>query len=224
MTNKPIKGDTAFPPSPPGIYPQLTPGYPVQPPITVARPRRRWPALAIAAIAGAAVASLASALIAVQVRSDDRIDQSQLSSPATVTISATTTPATPPLPTVDANRKTCQQGWIAAGRNIQSAKTAVSALPPDLKVGQPALATNPEWMALARQAAEFYGAASDSLAANIAPGTTPVLAEAARTSVKALRLLADAIRTNDPIVGNAGAIANETTQQTGALCTRLVPS
>ena len=69
----------------------------------------------------------------------------------------------------------------------------------------------------------LYSQAGSALESNIAPGTTPVLAEAAQTSVKALRLLGDAIRTSDPITGNAVTIANETTQQTGALCVRLAP-
>ncbi len=221
MNKNPFGVDTAFPPPPPAYPPP--PGYPPQPPGPGARARRRWPALVLAGIAGAVVASVASVLITVQVR-DNTVQQRQPSSPATVTVTAPTPPAQTPLPTAEANRKTCQQGWVAAGDHIRSAQAAVAGLPPDVKIGDPAVASNPQWSAAVQQAADFYRQASDALAPNIAPGTTPVLAEAAHTSVKALRLLADAIKTSDAITGNAVAIANETTQQTGALCVRLVPS
>lgn len=223
MNEKPFGVDTAFPPPPPAFPPPPHPGYPPQLPGPSARARRRWPVLVASGIAGAIVASAVSTIVTVQAR-DGASSQPRVSSPTTVTVAAPTPPAQVPLPTAEANRQTCRQGWIAAGNHIKSAQAAVSGLPPEIKVGDPAVASNPQWAAAVQQAADFYRQAGDALAPNIAPGTTPVLAEAARTSVKALRLLADAIRTSDPITGNAVAIANETTQQTGDLCVRLVPS
>ena len=96
-----------------------------------------------------------------------------------------------------------------------------SVLPPDVKVGDPAATSNPQWASSIRRAADLYTQASAALDGSIAPGATSVLSEAARTSVCTLRVLGEAIRTSDPITGNAVTMANESTQLTGALCVRL---
>lgn len=206
-----------LPPPPP-------PGYSPQPPGPPARSRRRWTALVAAAVIGGIIASTAAAVITVQARDDNTTSAAaSLPTPVTVTVAAPTPAPPSPLPTSQADRQTCQQGWGNAGNLIRSAQAAVSVLPPDVKVGDPATTSNPQWAEAVQQAADFYSQASSALESSIAPGTTPVLAEAALTSVKALRLLSDAIKTSDPITGNAISIANETTQQTGALCVRLAP-
>ncbi|WP_249026263.1 hypothetical protein [Mycobacterium xenopi] len=87
----------------------------------------------------------------------------------------------------------------------------------------PAVQRNPEWAAAVRKAGGFYRQASEALAAQIAPGTTPVLNQAAQTAVKAFRVLGDSYITFDPISGNAHEIAVAASKQMTALCTRLAP-
>ena len=82
---------------------------------------------------------------------------------------------------------------------------------------------NPEWASAVRRAGGFYTQASEALRAKIAPGTTPVLAAAANTTVKAFHVLGESYATFDPIAGNAHDIAVEASDQMFALCTRLAP-
>ncbi len=63
--------------------------------------------------------------------------------PVTVTVAAPTPAPPAPLPTSQADRQTCRQGWINAGNLIKSAQAAVTVLPPDVKVGDPATALEP---------------------------------------------------------------------------------
>ncbi|MDO2394864.1 hypothetical protein QRB38_13690 [Mycobacterium avium subsp. hominissuis] len=92
-----------------------------------------------------------------------------------------------------------------------------------MKVGDPAIQSDPSMSAAVQDAASAYRRAADVLDKAIAPGTTPVLAEAAHTAVNASRLLADAIGNNDPINGNAGDIADAAAGHIGLLCQRLAP-
>ncbi|PBA23623.1 MAG: hypothetical protein EKK51_27055 [Mycolicibacterium sp.] len=216
MTHKSFGVDTAFPPPPP---PQM-PGYPPLPPGPPAGGSRRWPVLVGAAIVGAVVSAVAAFAITTQAR--DTTVQG-LPAPTTVTVAAPT-PAPPvPLPTTEADRQTCQQGWIPAGNLIDQALAAVRTLPDGIKVGDPAVRSNPDWTAAVRRAADAYQQAGDALAGSIAPGTTPALAEAGRTAVNSLHLLASAMRTGDPATGNAGEIVNTSGSQVGHLCQRLAP-
>lgn len=184
--------------------------------------RRRWPALIAAAVLGAILAGTATAVGVIHAR-DDAGGAEIASAPMTVTVAPAVPPAPKPLPATEADRLTCRDGWLEAGNYIRSARATMRALPPGVKVGDPTAMNNPEWRAVAQEAADSYRKASEVLEAAIAPGTTPVLAEAAHTSVKALRLLADSIATSDPITGNAIEIGNEAGPQTRALCVRLAP-
>jgi len=92
-----------------------------------------------------------------------------------------------------------------------------------VNVGDPAIRSNPDWSNAVQRATDSYRQAGDVLAANITPGTTPVLAEAAQTAVQALHLLADAMAVTDPVIGNAGEIVNAAGAQVGLLCKRLAP-
>jgi hypothetical protein len=92
-----------------------------------------------------------------------------------------------------------------------------------MKVLDPAVQANPDWAAAVRKAGDFYKQASESLRTQIAPGTTPILAQAANTAVNAFRLLGDAYINSDPIAGNAYDIALESSDQMAALCTRFAP-
>lgn len=206
----------AWPPPPPA-------GPPFQPypqPPTDGR-RRRGPVVA-AAVLGAVIAAVATAAIAVQSRPDPTAAPAA-HAPVTVTVPAPKPAAPSPLPTEQANHQTCYDGWDGASRFIDQAEAALATLPSGVKVGQPEVPTNPTWNAAAQQAATAYRQASDALKVGIAPGTTPMLAEAANTGVKQLRLLADAISTNNLMIGNAIEVGNASAKEIGTLCTRLVP-
>jgi hypothetical protein len=213
--------DTAFPPPPP---PPVMPGYSPLPPGPPAdgRRHRRWPVLAAAGVAGV-VAAVAAAVITVQARDTTTPAAPETRVPVTVTVPAPVPPSPAPLPTAQADRQTCEQGWIPAGHFIDSAKAALATLPKGINIGDPVVRTNPDWIATAQRAGDFYRQAGDALKSAIAPGTTPILAEAASTAVKALRVLGDANSTNDLVIGNAIEISNATAKEVGVLCTRLAP-
>jgi hypothetical protein len=214
--------DVAFPPPPP---PPVMPGYPPLPPgpPPADTHRRRWPVLVAAGVVGAVVAALAAAVITVQARDTIKAKASEAHAPVTLTVPAPTPAPPAPLPTAQADRQTCEQGWIPAGRLVDSGKAALATLPEGIKIGDPVVPTNPDWTATAQRAGDSYRQASEALKSAIAPGTTPILAEAASSAAKALRVLGDAISTNDLIVGNAIEIGNATAKQVGVLCYRLAP-
>lgn len=229
--------DTAFPPHPQspvgytpvppqGGYPVPPPGYPPLPPHgqPIPRPRRprRWPAIVAAGVVGAVVASAVALGISLQGRGTDSTP-TQAAAPVTVTVSAPTSAAPAPLPVAQADSQTCRQGWIPAGNLTDAAQGALHTLPPGVKVGDPQIESNPSWKSAVDQAAASYNRAADALEGAIAPGTTPVLAEAAHAAVNALRLLGDSYAVNAPILGNAVDIANDAGGHVGLLCQRLAP-
>lgn len=218
MSHNTFRVDTALPPTPPQL-----PGYPPLPPVPPSGGgrRRRWPALVAAAAVGAVVAAGAAALITTQAR--DGAATSAAPAPSTVKVPAPTPAAPAPLPTAQADRQTCQVGFIGTQAPTKSAAQALAILPPGMKVLDPAVQSNPDWAAAVRRAGDYYRQASDALRAHIAPGTTPVLAQAANTAVNAFRLVGDAYVNGDPIAGNAFELALESSDQMVALCQRLAP-
>lgn len=215
--------DVAFPPPlPPPPDPGKWPPPPGPPPPPPGGSRRSWPALATAVAAGAVVAAIIAAVITMQVR-----DTTPAAAPTHAPVTKTVQPPAPaspaPLPTAQADRQTCEQGWIPAGHFIDSGKAALRTLPGGVRIGDPIVKTNPDWNAAAQQAASFYRQAGDAMASAIAPGTTPILAAAADTAVKELRLFSVVISTNDATVGNAGTLGNATANAVGTLCERLAP-
>lgn len=218
MTHNTFGVGTVPPPYPPQI-----PGYPPLPPSPpTGGGRRRWPILLAAATVGAAVAAGAAAVITTQVR-DATASAPNLPAQVTVSVPAPTPAAPAPLPTEQADRQTCQQGWVPAGQAIDSATSSLNVLPKGMKVVDPAVQANPEWANAVSKAGEFYRQASSTLDGQIAPGTTPVLAEAAHTAVTALHALGDAMSPPSDINGNVGEIANAAAAQVGVLCQRLAP-
>lgn len=210
----------APPPTPP---PPTTTGYSSWPANQPGSSRpRRWPALLIAASAGALVAAAAAAVTTVQLRDEPGRAQASPSS-VTITVEPPAPSSPAPLPNAEADRLTCEQGWMRAGDLIAAARRELATTPAGLPVTDPAIGANPQWTSAVDQAGDLYRQAGDTLAASIAPGTTPVLAEASNTAADAARLLGDAISSRDPINGNAGEIANEAAAQMGALCQRLAP-
>lgn len=208
--------------APPPAPPQ-TPGYPPLPPgpPSGGQRRRRWPVLVAAAAVGAVVAAGAATLITTQAR--DTASPSAAAQPSTVTVPAPIPSGPAPLPAAQADRETCQVGFIGTQAPTKSAAQALAILPPGVKVLDPAVRNNPTWEEAVRTAGESYRQASDALRAHIAPGTTPVLAQAANTAVSAFRLVGDAYVTFDPIAGNAFEMALESSDQMVALCQRLAP-
>jgi hypothetical protein len=188
-------------------------------------------ALLAAGVAGALVAAVTAATIITQIDNAETPGETHTRAAVTVTAAPPAMPAVPavpavpaptPLPAEEANRQTCKQGWILAGNFIHAAQEAVADLPPS-SLGDPALLGHPDWVAATQQAAGFYYQASEALKSAVDPGTTPVLADASTTAVKALRLLADVFLTNDAISDNAIEIANAASKDIGVLCMRLVP-
>lgn len=178
--------------------------------------------LVAAGIAGAVVASITAALITLQSRDATGGAAGVASTPATTVTVAAPTPQSPaPLPTGQANRNTCLQGWVPASNLMASAVAAVDTLPPGMQIRDPMVQTNPQWGAALQTAGDFYREASDVLEVHIAPGTAPLLYEASVTAVKALRVLADATARPSEISGNASNIANEAATQVDVLCTLL---
>lgn len=175
-----------------------------------------------AAVLGAVLAAIATAAIAAQSRPDPTAAPAA-HAPVTVTVPAPKPAAPSPLPTEQANHQTCANGWDGASRFISEAHAALATLPNGVKVGEPAVPANPAWNASAQRAAAAYQRASDVLSAAIAPGTTPMLAEAAQTGVKQLRLSAYAIRSNDSMMGNVGEVGNATIEELDNLCDRFSP-
>jgi hypothetical protein len=202
------------------------PGYSPLPPGPAPRGsgKRRWRALVSAGVIGGTIASLAAAVIIVQTRDTGATTKAApVPTPVTVTVGAPSPARPSPLPAAQADRQTCQQGWVPAGNLADAAVRALQVLPAGVKVGDPAIQSNPEWAAAVQNAADSYRRAGDTLDSAVTPGTTPVLAEAAHTAVKALRLLGDSISKGDPVNGNAGEIVDAAGGQVGVLCTRLAP-
>ena len=124
--------DTAFPPPPPPPVPGWPPHQPPGPPPARPARGRRWPVLVAAGAIAATIASVAAASITLSARDTGPSDASVTSSPVTVTVAAPTPAAPAPLPTAEADRQTCQDGWVQAGNLIRSAQDAISVLPPEL--------------------------------------------------------------------------------------------
>lgn len=217
--------DTAFPPPPPPPVPGWPPQQPPPPGPPPARPaahsRRRWPLLVAVGATAAAITSVAAAAITLNTRSSGSSESH--TAPVTVTVAAPTTPAPAPLPTTQADLQTCKQGFLATDAPSRSAKEALATLPPGVKILDPIVQQDPKLSDAVRSAGEYYIQASQALATNIAPGTTPVLFDAANTMAKSLRVLGDSYTTFNPIAGNAHAITNEANSQMIALCSRLAP-
>lgn len=215
--------DIAFPPPlPPPPDPGKWPPPPGPPPPPPRRSRRSWPTLAAAAAAGAVVAAIIAAVITMQVR-----DTTPAAAPTHAPVTKTVQPPTPqspaPLPTAQADHQTCYQGWDVASHYTDMAKDALRVLPNGMKVSDPAIQSNPDWTAALKRAGSLYQQASDTLRAQIAPGTTPVLVAAANTAVEALHTLGDATANPTAANGNAFGIADAAAKEVGALCNRLAP-
>jgi len=211
--------DIALPPPPsvPG-FPPLPPGPP-----PAHGPRRRWPVLVAAGLVGAVVAAVAAATITVANRDSSPAAAPQTRAPVTKTVSPAAPSSPAPLPTAQADHQTCYQGWDSASHFTDLAGDAMRALPKGMKISDPTIQSNPDWTAALQKASGFYQQASDALRSQIAPGTTPVLLNAANTAVLALHTLGDATANPTATNGNAFNAADAATKEVGILCNRLAP-
>jgi hypothetical protein len=202
-------------PSPPSM-PEFPRGAP--PPVLPGDVGRRRQVMA-AAGAGLVLAAVAAAVITVRVR-----DVPAATAPAPVTVTVPAGHPTPvPLPAAEADRETCLGGWIAAGHLMDAAEGALKAIPAGMRVTDPAVRADPNLAAAVGKSAQLNRRAADTLESQIAPGATPILAEASHTAVKALRLLAYADANFDPAIGRVFHILDRAANQMGVLCTRLAP-
>lgn len=208
---------TAAPPPQPPVYSKWpgSPYLPPQPPPA----RRRWPAFAAGAAIGAALAATIASIITANMVGSDHT-----STPA-APVPITETPAPPPpapLPAAEANRHTCNT-WLSAGKLINDASTAQSVIPQGMTILDPAVRANPDWTAGVQKAGNLYGQAADTLAGDIAPGTSPMLAQTASTVVAALHALSTTTKAFDEASGNAYAVTKSAANAMDVLCERLAP-
>lgn len=210
--------DPTWNPQPP-TYPA---GY-GPPPQQTPPPRGRW-IIAVVVAVTALITATATAITTIEVRGGTS-SSSTASPPVTITITAPThTPQTPvPLPTAQADRQTCQDGFIASNRLMDKANAALDELPTGMRIDNPAVKTNPDWLSAVQRAGNLEDQAADILDVNIAPGTTPILAAAANTSVFAIRGLSFSVTNIDPNSGNVADISNAAAAEMRALCRRLAP-
>jgi len=178
------------------------PTWPPQPPYPPApqKPRRRWPAIAAAAAAGALIGGLATTLITIAATPPSA--PSAMPAPSTVTETAGPPPAPAPLPAVQADAQTCH-AWGTADKLVTAASVAQGVIPEGTAITDPAVQNNPVWKAGVLRASDLYAQAAETFEAQIAVGTTPMLAQVADTTVSSLRTVAEAYKAFDPISGNS---------------------
>ena len=184
--------------APPPAYPTWPPQP--YPPQQQQQQRRRWPAIAASAGVGAIIAGIITTLVTMAATSGPTPTVTPAAAP-TVTVTAAPPKPPPPLPATQADAKTCQ-GWAMADDLVTTAGTGLNVMPQNVTITDPAVQANPAWKAAVQRASQLYSQAADTLAAQIAPGTSPMLAEFADTTVSALRTLSVAYKTFDTTAGN----------------------
>ena len=205
-------------PAPPPTYPAWPPpaSYPAPP-----TPRRRWALTAAVAVVSAAVAAtLASIITANNTGRDD--ERATPATTVTMTALPPTTATAAPLPTVDADRATCQS-WASAGTLIRAASEAQSVIPQGMTIIDPAVQDNPGWRAGVIKAGDLYGQAANTLASGTARGTTPMLEQTATAAVGSLHALSTTTTNFDEASGNGYAVVKSVANAMDVLCDRLAP-
>lgn len=205
-------------PAPPPTYPAWPPPAPYPP---APRPRRRWVATAAAAAISAAVAATLASIITANNTARDS-DATATASTVTVTAQPATPNSPAPIPTVTADRTTCQ-AYSRAGELLRTATTVLQIIPADKTVLDPAVRSDPGMFAATQKAASLYGQAADAVAMGTAPGTSDVLAQSARAMSEALSAMATAYRTYDPSVGDIYEVGKASDGAMATLCSRLAP-
>lgn len=181
-------------------------------------------ALVIAALAGAVVGGTVAALVTTGIR--DTTPVAPVAAPMTVTVAPPAPPAPPapaPLPAAQADSMTCKQGWDGAAPFAHAAAEALKTLPPGMTPPDPAVRANPGWSAAVQSAGDYYRQASVFIHNHIAPGTTPILASAVETAVRAAEGVGYAIGNFDPAYADARAATIAANDAVDHLCDRLSP-
>jgi hypothetical protein len=176
-----------------------------------------------AGLTGAIVASATAATITLQSTDTAAPSAPAPPAPVTVTVPAPTPTSPVPLPTAQADRQTCRDGYLGSDPPYKAATDTLAVLPPGTKILDPATQQNPVWADAVRKAGDLYIQGADILQSKIAPGTTPILFEAATTAAKTYRVLGNSYKNFEPIAGNAHDMAQEVSDEMAALCTRLAP-
>lgn len=183
--------------APPPAYPTWPPQpYPPAPP-----PRqRRWPAIAGAFAISAAIAGTVTTLVTLAATSPA---PSTASAPApTVTVTAEAPPPPAPLPVAAADAQTCH-AWGTANTLVTAGTTSLQSIPDGMDFTNPTVLQNPAYKASVSRASDLFAQAADTFEAQIASGTSPILAQVSTTTVSSLRTLSEAYKTFDPISGNS---------------------
>ncbi len=165
------------------------------------KPHRRWPAVAAAAGIGAVIAGLITTLVTLAATSPGPA-HSAAPAVSTVTVTAGPPPSPAPLPVAEADAQTCR-AWGTTDKFVTAGAASMASIPTGMNITDPAVQNNPAWKASVTRASDLFGQAADTFQAQIAPGTNPMLAQVADTTVSSLRTLSEAYRTFDPISGNA---------------------
>jgi hypothetical protein len=200
---------------PPPVYPTGPPSpYPPTP-----QRRRRWPAIAASAGIGAVVAGVITTLVTVAATPEPTSTAAAPGAPQTVTVTAAPAKPPAPLPTAEADKQTCH-AYGTADTLVTAAGVALNVIPQGITIIDPAVQANPAWKAGVIRASELYGQAADTFAAQIAPGTSPMLAQIADTTVSSLRTLSEAYKSFDPTAGNVVAMFQADQKALDWLCGR----
>ncbi|CDO91222.1 hypothetical protein AWC29_01090 [Mycobacterium triplex] len=178
------------------IAPPAQPAWPPPPPL---QRLRRWPAIAAAAGVGAVIAGVITTLVTIAATPRVANNSTPAQAP-TVTVTAAPPAPTAPLPAAEADKKTCQ-AWAITDDLVTTAASGLNVIPQNMPFTDPAVQANPTWKAAVDRASQLYGQAAETLAGQIAPGTSPMLAGFADSTVSALRTLAVAYKTFDPTSG-----------------------
>lgn len=196
------------------------PGSPTVPP-GAQLPSRRRPVI-VALLAGTVGGAAAAAVITTQIAT--RHADSGGQPPAAVTVTAAPSAPTPALqlPAAQADRATCN-AWLAAGKHVDAAGHELSVIPKGITIADQPVRDNADWTAAVHTAAKEWGLAGDTLAAGIAPGTTPILYQSATAAAAALHALSTADETLDAAGGNTFQMWHESADTVNVLCGRLAP-
>lgn len=199
--------------APPPAYPTWPPQQPYPP--APQKPRRRWPAVAAAAGAGAIVAGLITTLITIA--ATPAPSTAAAPAPPTVTETAGPPPAPAALPAAQADAQTCH-AWGTTNTLVTAATAALKIIPDGTDITSPAVQSNPAWKASVSRASGLFGQAANTFESQIAPGTNPTLGGIADTTVSSLRTLSEAYRTYDPASGHSVAVFQEGQKALDWLC------
>ncbi len=199
--------------APPPAYPTWPPHQYPPPP---AKRRRLWPAVAAAAGAGAIVAGAITTVITLSVTAPATTNTAS-SAADTVTVTASPPAPPAPLPVAEADAQTCH-AWGTTDTLYTAAAAAQGVIPQGMTITDPAVQTNPAWKAGVIRASDLYGQAADTFESQIAPGTSPTLAQVAATTVSSLRTLSEAYKAFDPATGNSVSVYQANQKALDWLC------